>query len=339
MTLHHLELYGLKSFKQVLTESLMANLVNFSNTGGTLGSFLNCFLAGAMHALASCNTSLGGILSNVFRAGSGVPILNMLGMCSYLSMRNSLRKYCLIFANQLLDCHGFVSVSDFIKNGGLSNNMVMASHSASADVVCDIGLVFKRLLAIEHGSIDVYMDSSVKSLGSIGVYSGAAAYFPKANVSIGVKVLGLLSSMLVELQAIALALNVENRPVFGNTCHFVKNLFEAVNFVNWESKFGANIVDVSFAEDVNSFKFFSVWHPDGGICSGYTSLFSAALWSYFMKSLYYCLLVTMRKRLYDPKYPSVVCIRCGVVKNSDHLFLCKHDKVARLNILSNIGVK
>ncbi|KAG9307724.1 hypothetical protein G9A89_023289 [Geosiphon pyriformis] len=58
-----------------------------------------------------------------------------------------------------------------------------------------------------------------------------------------------------------------------------------------------------------------------------------------MKSLHHCLPVAMRNRLYDPKYPSIVCIRYSVVKDSDHSFLCKHNNVARLNILLNIGVE
>ncbi|KAG9307723.1 hypothetical protein G9A89_023288 [Geosiphon pyriformis] len=252
MALHYPELYGLKPFEQVLTKNLMANLVNFNNAGGTLGrffnyraidlqaaswmpwrllcflitlpiSFLNCFLAGAMHTLALCNTFLSGIFSNVFGIGSGVPILDVLGV------RKSLRKYGLIFANQLLDCHGkcftwntfrrwkklnsrgpipiwFVSVSNFIKCSGMSNDVVVAFYPALANVVCDTGFVSEQLLATKCGSIDVYIDGSVKSLGFIDACGSTAAYFLKANTSISVKVLGLLFFMLVELQAITLVL-------------------------------------------------------------------------------------------------------------------------------------
>ncbi|KAG9297448.1 hypothetical protein G9A89_020849 [Geosiphon pyriformis] len=421
VALHHPMLYGLKLFKQVFTESLMANLVNFSNMGGALGRFfnhramdlqaaswmpqhplrflvtlfispLNCFLAGAMHALALCNTSLSSALPNVFRAGSGVPILDMLGMSGYLV--NTLHRWKRLDSRSLISAW-FVSVSNFVKFSGLSNDEIVVSCPALANVVWDTGFVFEWLFATRHGSIDVYTDSSVKSLGSIGVYSSAAAYFLKANISVGMRVLGLLSSTLVELQAIALVLecvfesstiilftdtvmwrkvkehsgviknecanfftnvatlsksvlflsmpycffSVEDRPVSGNVCHFVRKLFDAVNFVSWESKFGTSIVDVNFAGNVNSSKSFSIWHPDDEICFGYISLFSASLWSYLIKSLYCCLLVTVRKRLYDLKYPNVVYIRCRMVEKSDQLFLCKHNDVARLDILSNIDMK
>ncbi|KAG9290240.1 hypothetical protein G9A89_022216 [Geosiphon pyriformis] len=338
---------------------------------------LNCFLAGTTHVLTLCNTFLDGAFHNVFRAGFGVLILNMLGI---------------IMAN--------VSLGTLFANGkglipecsGLDNNMVMAFCPASSDV----------LLATKCGSIDVYTDGFVKSLGFIDACSDATAYFPKANANIGVKILGLLSSMLVELQVIALALecvldfstkehihqaisnknlsvtwrkvkrhsdvienkhvdffanmvtlsksvlflsipccflSVENRSVSGNTRYFFRNLFKAINFVSWEFKFGADIVDIGFAGNINSSKSFSVWHLDGGICSGYIGLFSAFLRFYLMKFLHCHLPVAVRKRLYDLKYPNMVCIKCGMIENSDHLFLCKHDNVARLNILLNISMK
>ncbi|KAG9294422.1 hypothetical protein G9A89_001927 [Geosiphon pyriformis] len=168
----------------------------------------------------------------------------------------------------------FVSVANFIKNSGLNNDVAMTSSFALANFVCDTGFVSEWLLATKHGSINVYMDGFVK-------------------------VLRLLSSILVELQAIALAL-------------------ECVP---------------------NSSTVIFVWHPDGEICFGYTSLSSASLWSYLIKSLHCQLPVVMKKRLYDSKYPSIVYIRCGMVEDSDYLFLCMYDNIARLNILSNIGVK
>ncbi|KAG9286816.1 hypothetical protein G9A89_012366 [Geosiphon pyriformis] len=409
MALHHPKLYGLKPFEQVLTENLMANLVNFNNTSETLSRFLdhrvmdlqaaswmswhplcfpimlpinllNCFLAGATHALTLCNTSLCGILLNIFKTGSGVPILDVLGVSSYLGVRKFLRKYGLIFANQLLDhcskCFTwntfhkwkrldskdpisiwFVFISDFIKCGSLNNDMVVASRLASGNVVCNTGFVSKQLLAFEHRFIDVYMNGSVKSLGFINACGGAAAYFSKADVNIGMRVLGLLFFMLMELQAIALALecvfdssmvilfmnsqtllnickfevggfgsdfqskcwiekecicqvisdknlsvmwrkvkehsgiienehanffvnaatlskfvlslsmlccflSVENRSVSENVHHFIRNLFNVVNFIGWESKFGTNIVGANFAGNIDSSKSFSVWHPD-----------------------------------------------------------------------------
>ncbi|KAG9289447.1 hypothetical protein G9A89_008008 [Geosiphon pyriformis] len=390
VALHHPMLYGLKPFEQVLTESLMANLGN-----RLTGSQLN----------APAPSPFSGHIS-------GMPILDMLSVNGYLIVRNSLRRYGLIFTDQLLDCHGVFS--NFVKFSGLSNDVVVAFYPASANV---------QLFTTRHGSIDVYINGFVKSLGSIGACGGATAYFPKANTSVGIKVFELLFSTLVELQAIALALecvpesstvtlftdsqtsldickfnmsncgpdfrhkcwiekkhicyrkvkghssvikneqvdffanavalsksvlplsmlyhffSVKNRSVSGNAHHFVRKLFDAVNFVSWESKFGTGIVDVNFVDDIDSFKFFSVWHSDGGICSDYTSLLFASLQSYLIKFLYCCLPVAVRKKLYDLKYPSMVCIRCRMVEDSDYLFLCKYNNIARLDILSNISME
>ncbi|KAG9286016.1 hypothetical protein G9A89_022692 [Geosiphon pyriformis] len=49
--------------------------------------------------------------------------------------------------------------------------------------------------------------------------------------------------------------------------------------------------------------------------------------TYFIKALHYQLPVAVRKRLYDRRYPSVVCLFCGNVETSDHVFLCPQDAV------------
>ncbi|KAG9298251.1 hypothetical protein G9A89_002739 [Geosiphon pyriformis] len=54
-----------------------------------------------------------------------------------------------------------------------------------------------------------------------------------------------------------------------------------------------------------------------------------------MKALHHRLPVAKRKRLYSPSYPSVACIRCGMVEDSDHKFSCVHDSRAREELISN----
>ncbi|KAG9307318.1 hypothetical protein G9A89_017146 [Geosiphon pyriformis] len=66
--------------------------------------------------------------------------------------------------------------------------------------------VHSSLLDVWLNCIEVYTDGSLKNTGSAKVSCGAMAYFLAANVSIGVRVFGLLFSILAELQAIALAL-------------------------------------------------------------------------------------------------------------------------------------
>ncbi|KAG9294954.1 hypothetical protein G9A89_017748 [Geosiphon pyriformis] len=117
-------------------------------------------------------------------------------------------------------------------------------------------------------------------------------------------------------------LRVEERPVSGNACRFVKALCVGV-FVNAIPYGGFDRA-----------RTFSVWHSDGKIGSGFTSSTSASLHSYFMKALHCCLLVAARKRLYNSKYPSIACIRCGLLKDSDHTFSCLFDNNAKKKLLS-----
>ncbi|KAG9303371.1 hypothetical protein G9A89_013697 [Geosiphon pyriformis] len=200
------------------------------------------------------------------------------------------------------------------ENGSLDVKVTAASHSASTKFFHDIGFTFKHLLAFKHGSVEVYTNGSVKDLGLIGACSSTAAYFLRANASISVKVLGLLSLTLVELQAIVLALEcvpikkehihqikehfgiveneqmellanvtvffksllpldmsyyffrVEDRSVSGNACHFIRNLFDTY------FRCSACVVEVGDAGKVNASKSYSIWHPDGRICSSYTIL-------------------------------------------------------------------
>ncbi|KAG9297363.1 hypothetical protein G9A89_009447 [Geosiphon pyriformis] len=100
----------------------------------------------------------------------------------------------------------FVSITNFVKNGNLGNSVAVMFYFTPTNFLCDIGFVSEHLLAFGQGSINVYTDSSVRSLGFIGACSGTTAYFPKVDISISVKVLGLLFSTLVELQVIVLAL-------------------------------------------------------------------------------------------------------------------------------------
>ncbi|KAG9288924.1 hypothetical protein G9A89_019546 [Geosiphon pyriformis] len=57
--------------------------------------------------------------------------------------------------------------------------------------------------------------------------------------------------------------------------------------------------------------------------------------TYFMKALHYWLPVAVRKHLYNKCYPSVLCLYCGDVESSDHVFFCKVDDSACSRILDS----
>ncbi|KAG9302938.1 hypothetical protein G9A89_022355 [Geosiphon pyriformis] len=62
------------------------------------------------------------------------------------------------------------------------------------------------LLEVWFGSISVFTNSFLKEVGFVNVAGGAVAFFFEIELGIGVKVVGLLSSMMAELQTVALVL-------------------------------------------------------------------------------------------------------------------------------------
>ncbi|KAG9287136.1 hypothetical protein G9A89_001030 [Geosiphon pyriformis] len=83
----------------------------------------------------------------------------------------------------------------------VQNLLTNGANASSVLNSVEFGLVHDHLSGLSAGCILVYTDSSLSGLGS-----GAAVFFDDINMSIGVKVLGLMSFMLTELQVIALAL-------------------------------------------------------------------------------------------------------------------------------------
>ncbi|KAG9284415.1 hypothetical protein G9A89_023672 [Geosiphon pyriformis] len=406
--LHHPELFGLRTFDQVLTENLLASLISFANAGGILGRLFDHRLNAQAPSPVFDQTA--DRFNELLSAGGGVIVLD-----------------------KRLDPRDLVSawftLVNFVSAGGLLGGGFVPFCLTSAGVSCDFSYVHTQLLASGLDPVTIYTDGSVKCMGSVSACGGVAAYFPGVNASIGVSVNGLLSLILVELQAIALALEcvpgsslvvlftdsqvsldmccfrfggfgpdfwnkcwiekeyisqiiskkslsvtwnkvkghsgdvgnecanfytnsavissfiltpvvpfyflrVEGRPVSGNAHQFVKALFNAVNFVGWEARYVGVFVDAIPYDDFDRARTFSVWHSDGKIGSGFTSSTSALLHSYFIKALHCHLLVAARKRLYNSKYPSVACIRCGLLENSDHTFSCLSDNNARKELLS-----
>ncbi|KAG9298302.1 hypothetical protein G9A89_002790 [Geosiphon pyriformis] len=106
----------------------------------------------------------------------------------------------------------------------LSDRISLACSSCATNVFC----VGKDITAADILGLSVYMkvvdllrrfgiiyvdqllnhqSSSVRDLGSSDACGGAAAYFPSADISVGIRVLSLLSSMLAKMQAIVLVLD------------------------------------------------------------------------------------------------------------------------------------
>ncbi|KAG9297802.1 hypothetical protein G9A89_000107 [Geosiphon pyriformis] len=79
-------------------------------------------------------------------------------------------------------------------------------------------------------------------------------------------------------------------------------------------------------------------HPDSHMATGSTNIWTAGFYTYFIKALYYCLLVAVQKHLYDRGYLSVVCLFCGEVEVSDHIFFCSSNTDSHAGLLDTYTV-
>ncbi|KAG9290537.1 hypothetical protein G9A89_020907 [Geosiphon pyriformis] len=71
--------------------------------------------------------------------------------------------------------------------------------------------------------------------------------------------------------------------------------------------------------------------------SGSTCRATAALCTYFMKTVHFRLPVAVQKRLYNKVYPGVSCLFCGDVELPDHGFTCVKDASVWSDILGDFG--
>ncbi|KAG9288511.1 hypothetical protein G9A89_015717 [Geosiphon pyriformis] len=121
--------------------------------------------------------------------------------------------------------------------------------------------------------------------------------------------------------------------VSGNSRHFVRDVFQSVHRARWEVGVSSRVVDDSLRADINWSKSFMVWYTDSHLAFGFTSMCTAGCHTYFIKALHHWFSVAVHKRLYDRRYPSVVCLFCGDVETSDHIFLCPQDAVDHAHLL------
>ncbi|KAG9284150.1 hypothetical protein G9A89_022924, partial [Geosiphon pyriformis] len=235
--IHHPSFYGLKSFLQVQSEDKVISLISFVNSSGILGhlfshrsydlqvlcwhsvhplsclvricvSASNNFLAGLVCILFNCKLFLGGSLANAFHFNGGVL---MLALCDH---HGSVFSWYAFKWWKRLDPHR--PISDWFRLSAAFLDGITSS-SALSSVLDDVGLlnifgfgeflsVCNCLSCVETGGLSVYTDGSLRNLGMISCKAGAAAFFENVGLGLGIGMSGLMSSTLVELQAIALAL-------------------------------------------------------------------------------------------------------------------------------------
>ncbi|KAG9284140.1 hypothetical protein G9A89_022914 [Geosiphon pyriformis] len=419
----------------------------------------NNFLAGMVRVLVDCNVSLGGSLVSFFWSYGGVPMSEVLGESRFLKFLPSLQRYGIVFVNQLCDHYGAVydwytfkrwkrldphgPVPEWFKHSVLFLNSVrsfrdqsLVLEDGSPSNILESGdfvSIHDCLLVTGASSLSVYTDGSLSGLGMVGCRAGAAVFFEDIGLGLGVRVSGLMSSTLAELQAVALALEcvppsssvclfsdsqsalnacrseldlvcpdfrnqywvkrhhivnvicskklrvsfckvkghfgvprneradaiagaaslsnwylppclsehflaADGDVVSGNSRHFVRDIYCSICRVRWEVGSGSGVLAGSLSSEVDWPCSLLVCHPDLHMAAGFTSRYLSSMCTYFIKSLHHRLPVAVRKRLYDKRYPNVLCLYCDEVKVSDHVFSCKVDKsVWRQLLNSHVG--
>ncbi|KAG9291065.1 hypothetical protein G9A89_012937 [Geosiphon pyriformis] len=152
-------------------------------------NFSNNFLASIVWIFLGCNFSLSDLMINRYGIAfvkqlcshtSSGPVLHWFDISVCYLNNSGLPFVC----DPLLSCIGSFNILEFYE----------------FEVVCD------HLLRVDSGCLFLFMDGFLSGLGTLGIRAGAAAFFEDIDLGLGVEVSGLVSFTMVELQAIALAL-------------------------------------------------------------------------------------------------------------------------------------
>ncbi|KAG9289900.1 hypothetical protein G9A89_010206 [Geosiphon pyriformis] len=130
-------------------------------------------------------------------------------------------------------------------------------------------------------------------------------------------------------------LMADGNVVSGNLRHFVRDTFHAMCYAHWEVESGSKFLSDNLCANVNWSRFSLVWHPDLHMATSFTNRILANAHSYFIKALHHWLPVAVRKQLYNRLYSSVLCLYCGDIEVSDHVFSCEIDDSAWHRLLDS----
>ncbi|KAG9296905.1 hypothetical protein G9A89_006860 [Geosiphon pyriformis] len=335
--IHHLALYGLKTFKQIQAENKSALYLVHVKV-----NLLNNFLAGMVLIFSGSNLFLGGSLTNAFCYQNKTPMSCVLGETTYFKFFSLLWHYGIAF---------FEFSVQFL--GGASSFSVYSlslDDSSSSNILCSSGFnaIRTNLLCFDVDCLSVYMDGFLSGLGSVDMKAGTAVFFENIGIGLGVEVSGLMSSTLTELQAIALALKyispfcsinlfLDNlvHPDFRNQCwiercHIVNVIHRKNLNINWYKVKGhlgvlGNECTDKLARAVGGAAisvYRAHWEIGFGLQVMVNSLCMDIDW---FKSLLIWHLDSHMAAGFTSNYPSVMHLFCDDVEVLDHAFFCLFD--------------
>ncbi|KAG9292902.1 hypothetical protein G9A89_016264 [Geosiphon pyriformis] len=181
---------------------------------------VNNFLAEMVKIFLGNELSLVNNLPTAFHSPGHFPLSSILEKFLYFDSVKSLRHFDVTFGDRLFDKKGrldpcgpvpywFLVSSEFLKSQSCSfSGSIGSAEKLGLDILefGEFSVVKDGLYDIWSGFFEVFTDGSLRNAGSAEVICGAAAYFPVLDKSISIAVSGLLSSIIAELQTVALAL-------------------------------------------------------------------------------------------------------------------------------------
>ncbi|KAG9299386.1 hypothetical protein G9A89_014035 [Geosiphon pyriformis] len=182
----------------------------------------NNFLADMICIFYDCNLFLNGFMASFFWFYNKIPMSAVLDKLKFIKFSflcgdivlSLWINFMIVMQWKILDLHSpvlewfklsavffndvtFSSAHSLALNNTSSLNILKSSEFVT---VCD------HLLQVDTGVLFVYTDEFLKNLGTINYKASTAAFFEDIGLGLGVGMSDLMSSTLVELQTIALAL-------------------------------------------------------------------------------------------------------------------------------------
>ncbi|KAG9306144.1 hypothetical protein G9A89_016048 [Geosiphon pyriformis] len=191
----------------------------------------NNFLAGVVYVFNDCDLFLGNSLASAFHFRGGTPMSFVLGKSRFHKCVSFLHHYNIAFVEQLCDRNSVnfnwktfkrwkrldpcSPVSAWFEASAYFLNDVMPFlDDLPLRTICissgilqshEFGVISDSLLHVNTTCLSVFTDGFLSGLETVDMKAGAA-YFEDVDLGLGVEVSGLVSSMIAELQMIALAL-------------------------------------------------------------------------------------------------------------------------------------
>ncbi|KAG9296679.1 hypothetical protein G9A89_009938 [Geosiphon pyriformis] len=123
----------------------------------------------------------------------------------------------------------------------------------------------------------------------------------------------------------------KNTLVFGNACHFVRDIFQSVCCACWEASPGSNVVSHVLIRCVNWIATMKVWYPNSHMLIEFTNQKSSNLHTYLIKAVHKWLSVEFSDHTFTYAYNVGVCSEV-LAEASVHWFVLANSSILSASI-------